>query len=93
MSVFKLPETLCETLNGLPATLAAEFERGGMADWDTAEGEVLTEALGCPETGMLPTVEFTDCWALAEGEVEAVAEEVNGEPAMFPLDPNSPGPL
>jgi hypothetical protein len=93
LSVFRLPETLCEALNGLPATFADKFAGDVTADWDTAEGDVLTEALGCPETGMLPTVEFTDCWALAEGEVEAVAEEVNGEPARFALDPNNPGPL
>ncbi len=93
MSVFRLPETLCEALNGLPATFADEFAGTVTADWDVAEGDVLTKALGPPETGKLPTVEFTDCWVLAEGEVDIDAAEVNGEPTRFPLEPNSPGPL
>ena len=46
MSVFRLPETLCEALNGLAEVLAIEFEGKVMADCEAAEGDVLTEALG-----------------------------------------------
>ena len=59
---------------------------------EVAKGEVLTEALGPPEAGMLPTVEFTDCWALADGEAEAFADEVKGELTRLALEPKSPGP-
>jgi hypothetical protein len=46
LNVFRLPETLCEALKGLPATFPDKFAGDVTADWDTAEGDVLTEALG-----------------------------------------------
>jgi hypothetical protein len=93
LSVFRPPETLCEALNGLAEVLAIEFEGDVTANWDVAEGDVLTKALGAPETGKLPTVEFTDCWALPDSAPETLAEAFHGDATRFPLEPNSPAPL
>jgi len=93
LSVFRLPDTPCEALNGLAEVLAIEFKGDVTADCEAAKGDVLAEALGVPETGKLPTVEFTDCWALPDSAPETLAEAFQGDATRFPLEPNSPAPL